>query len=124
MTDVDAQQRILDYLNHMLDAIHLIQSYLQGLTKEEFIQDKRTQQAIILNLLTLGEAVSHIIRISPDFPELYPHLPWKSIRGMRNRMAHGYFDIDLNIVWDTTQLSLPELELKIKELHKAISNRQ
>jgi len=79
MTGKDTKERISDYLNHMLEAIQLIKSYIEGLTEEDFFHDKRTQQAVILNLLTLGEAVSHIIRISPDFPdqskstlEIYP----------------------------------------------------
>ena len=52
----------------------------------------------------------------------YPTLPWKQIRGMRNRMAHGYFDINLDVVWDTIQHSLPELEREIVGLQQAIRN--
>jgi len=49
----------------------------------------------------------------PDFAAQHPEIPWKQMRGMRNRMAHGYFEIDLEIVWDTIQTSLPDLECQL-----------
>ena len=105
--------RCSDYLEHMLEAIHLARSYVEGLPKEDFMEDKQTQQAVILNLLIIGESASYIIREYPDFPEQHPELPWKEMRGMRNRMAHGYFEINLDTVWDTVQDSLPELEQQV-----------
>ena len=92
----------------MLQAVQLARAYIEGLNKPDFYQDKRTQQAVILNLLTLGEAVAQIVRLHPEFPGTHPQLPWKQMRGMRNRMAHGYFDIDLDIVWETVQNDLPD----------------
>lgn len=94
----------------------------KGFEQADFLADKRTQQAVILNLLTIGEAASHIIREYPDFPERFPTLPWKQIRGMRNRMAHGYFDINLDVVWATIQQSLPELEREIVILQQVLRN--
>ena len=75
----------------MLEAVRLARAYTEDTNKADFLEDKRTQQAVILNLLTLGEAATHIVRLYPDFPEQHPQLPWKPMRGMRNRMAHGYF---------------------------------
>lgn len=119
MSDARRQLRYRDYLGHMLEAVRLARSYTEGLSKADFLADKRTQQAVILNLLTLGEAATHIVRDAPDFPERYPSLPWKEMRGMRNRMAHGYFAIDLDIVWDTVQQPLPELERKLVAVERA-----
>lgn len=68
------------------------------------------QQAVVLNLMTIGEAAGRIVSDCKDFVAAHPEIPWAQMRGMRNRMVHGYFDIDLNIVWDTVDSSLPELE--------------
>lgn len=105
-----------DYLEHMLDAIRLARGYIEGLAKEDFLADRRTQQAVILNIVIIGEAATQLAAEYPAFSEQHPEVPWKQMRGMRNRMAHGYFEIDLNIVWDTVQISLSDLEPKIQRL--------
>ena len=110
------QSRHLDYLAHMLDAIRQARSYIEGLTKQDFLNDKKTQDAVILKLLVLGEAAAQVVTECPDFAGQHPEIPWKEMRGMRNRMAHGYFDINLDIVWETIQASLPDLEEKIARL--------
>lgn len=110
MTAAEANARLGDYLSHMLEAARLARSYVQNLTKTEFLKDRRTQQAVVLNLMTIGEAAGRIVSECKEFAAAHPEIPWTQMRGMRNRMVHGYFDIDLNIVWDTVQSSLPELE--------------
>ena len=102
--------RYRDYLGHMLDAIRLARSYVEDLAKEDFLEDRKTQQAVILNIVIIGEAATQLVDENPDFADQHPEIPWKQMRGMRNRMAHGYFEIDLDIVWDTVQRSLPDLE--------------
>ena len=64
----------------------------------------------ILNLLAMGEAVPKLATEHPDVVAQRPQTSWKQMRGMRNRMAHGYFDIDLDIIWETVQVSLPQLQ--------------
>lgn len=115
----EQDSRLGDYLAHMLEAISLARTYTEGMNKQDFLDDKRTQQAVILNLLTLGEAASHIARLYPAFCDKHPQLPWKQMRGMRNRMAHGYFDINLEIVWETISNNLPELETAIRTVFEA-----
>jgi uncharacterized protein with HEPN domain len=110
------QLRYSDYLAHMLDAIRQARSYVEGLAKQDFLDDKKTQDAVILKLLVLGEAAAQIVTECSDFAEQHPEIPWKEMRGMRNRMAHGYFDINLDIVWDTIYGSLPDLEDKIARI--------
>lgn len=51
-----------------------------------------------------------------EFSGAHPQIPWRNMRGMRNRIAHGYFDIDLDVVWDTVTIALPELILQLKSL--------
>ncbi|MCX7167474.1 MAG: DUF86 domain-containing protein [Rhodocyclales bacterium] len=101
--------RAFDYLDHMVEAITLAMSFTEGMAKEDFLADRKTQQAVILNLIVLGEAASKIASECPEFTAAHPALPWQQMRGMRNRMAHGYFDIDLDVVWETVQTSLPAL---------------
>ena len=110
----EQDSRLGDYLAHMLEAISLARTYTEGMNKQDFLDDKRTQQAVILNLLTLGEATSHIARLYPAFCDKHPQLPWKQMRGMRNRMAHGYFDINIEIVWETLCNDLPVLAATIR----------
>ena len=108
--------RILDLLQHMLDATRLARSYVDSFSRQQFVEDTRTQQAVILNLLVIGEAATRMANEHSEFVARNHAIPWQNIRGMRNRMAHGYFEIDLNIVWDTVQNSLPELEVQIRTL--------
>lgn len=103
------ENRLPDYLDHMLEAAGLACSYIEGLNKADFLADKRTQQAVILNVVVIGEAVSKLFQHFSTFLDQYPHVPWRSMKGMRNRIAHGYFDINLDVVWETVQTDLPEL---------------
>ncbi len=101
--------RLPDYLEHMLEAARLACSYVEGLDKADFLEDKRTQQAVILNLILIGEEATRILKEHEDFANLHPSVPWRSMKGMRNRIAHGYFDINLEVVWETVQSALPAL---------------
>lgn len=105
-----------DYLAHMLDAIKLARSYVEGLSKDGFLADRRTQQAVIMNIVVIGEAATQLVSACPEFVAQHDEIPWKQMRGMRNRMAHGYFDVNLDLVWDTVQQSLPDLEAKLAAL--------
>lgn len=99
---MNAQQRKLrqfDYVEHMLEAIRLVGSYIEDMSREEFFADKKTQQAVILNILVLGEAATQVGNEYPKWAERYPEVPWRAMRGMRNRLAHGYFEINLDVVW-------------------------
>jgi uncharacterized protein with HEPN domain len=69
----------------------------------------------------IGEAATKMADEYPDFVAKYQNVQWKSMRGMRNRMAHGYFDINLDIVWDTIQQSLPELEQQLQQIQQQCS---
>lgn len=102
----------------MLEAIRLVRDYAQGISRDEFFADKKTQQAVVLNIMIIGEAATQIGNGYPEWADQHPQIQWRAMRGMRNRMVHGYFDINLQVVWDTVQLSLPELEEKLADLLK------
>jgi uncharacterized protein with HEPN domain len=108
--------RELEHLRFMLESIDLALSYIDGFAFSDFLEDKRTQQAVILNLLHLGEAANRLMIDSDDIGSRYSHLPWNQMRGMRNRLAHGYFDINLDVVWSTLQNALPELRKQLRTI--------
>ena len=121
MNSSSKAHRVPDYLGHIVDAARLAQGYCSQLTPEQFMQDKKTQQAVLLNLMVIGEAVAKIGSAFPEFLDQHPEVPWKSIRGMRNRLAHGYFDVNLETVWETVQSALPALEQTIFKIQSELT---
>jgi uncharacterized protein with HEPN domain len=95
--------RLPDYLDHMQQAATDACTFIAGLDKAAFLADKRTQQAVVMSLIVIGEAATRVMERYAGFVEKHPELPWRGMRGMRNRIAHGYFDINLDVVWDTVQ---------------------
>lgn len=108
--------RISDYLDHIERAATDACDFLDGMSQSDFLDDKRTQQAVIMSLIVIGEASTKAMDKCADFVSQHPEIPWRNMRGMRSRIAHGYFDIDLNIVWETVQSALPDL---IERIHAA-----
>ncbi len=101
--------RLLDYLEHMEQAAVDARGFVKGLNRDEFLEDKRTQQAVIMSLIIIGEVATQVMERHAAFVEATPEVPWRNMRGMRNRIAHGYFDINLDVVWNTVQSALPQL---------------
>ncbi|MDR2017072.1 MAG: DUF86 domain-containing protein [Burkholderiales bacterium] len=110
------ENRLSDYLDHMQQAATDACGFVEGWGREDFLEDKRTQQAVIMSLIVIGEAATKVIDHHAEFAQTHPDVPWRSMRGMRNRIAHGYFDINLDVVWDTVQTALPDL---LKQLSRA-----
>lgn len=106
-------ERLTLWIEQMLEAAADACRYVEGLDFESFEGDRRTQQAVILNLLLIGELASRIAERAPEFIAAQPEIPWGAMRGMRNRIAHGYFELDIDVVWDTVRDALPELAGKL-----------
>ena len=104
-----SENRLPDYIDHMQRAATDACSFIDGLDKDDFLVDKRTQQAVIMSLIIIGEAATKMMDRYAGFVESHPEVPWRGMRGMRNRIAHGYFEINLDVVWDTVQTALPDL---------------
>jgi len=105
MTD----SRLPDYVQHIRHAAKDALVFVDGMDKAAFLDDRRTQQAVILSLIIIGEAATRIMDRDPTFAEGHPDVPWHAMKGMRNRLAHGYFDINLDVVWETIQTAIPDL---------------
>lgn len=108
--------RLPDYLDHMRQAIADAQTFTEGMAQADFIQDRRTQQAVVMSLIVLGEAATKVMDQFPEFAAIHAEIPWRNMRGMRNRIAHGYFDINLEVVWDTVKSALPALKSQLDVL--------
>lgn len=109
-------ERHEEYLEHIVLAIEKVKSYTATLDRAAFVADEKTQDAVIRNLEVIGEAVR---RIPDEYPEIavrYAGVPWKKIYAMRNRLSHGYFEINLEIVWETVRQSLPGLERHVRRI--------
>lgn len=94
------ENRLTDYLGHMQQAATDACNFVEGLDKEDFLADKRTQQAVVMSLIIVGEAATKVMDLYSEFAEAHPELLWRSMRGMRNRIAHGYFEINISISYD------------------------
>lgn len=104
-----SHSRLPDLLGHIQQAAADACNFIVGLSKDEFRNDRRTQRAVVMSLVIVGEAATKVMDLHAEFAQQHPQVPWRSMRGMRNRIAHGYFDIDLDVVWGTVQTALPEL---------------
>lgn len=111
-----SESRLGDYLDQMLIATTDALSFVEGQHKDDFLADKRTQQAVVMSIIILGEAATRIMEKHAEFTAAHPEIIWQSMRGMRNRIAHGYFDTNFEIVWETVQTALPELREQLLRL--------
>ena len=105
--------RIPEYLQHILDAIDRAMSYVANMDIKAFEADTRTQDAVLHSLQVIGEAANKIRTAAPDFAAQYPEIQWDLIYGMRNRIVHDYFEVDLEVVWRTIKQDLPSLRLRV-----------
>jgi uncharacterized protein with HEPN domain len=117
-----SENRLPDYLDHMQQAATDACGFAEGLAKDDFLKDKRTQQAVIMSLIIIGEAATKVMGSYAEFVRAHAEVPWRSMRGMRNRIAHGYFDINLDVVWDTVQTALPELLKQLPAVRQDADN--
>lgn len=101
------------FLKDILNSIEQIKQYQINLTKEQFVKDVKTQDAIIRRLEIIGEAARNI---SQDEREKHSEIPWREIIGTRDKLIHGYFYLDLDLVWEILPKDLPDLEQKIKQI--------
>jgi len=101
------------YLRHILDAITRIESYLEGVTRAQFDSTPLLQDGTIRQLEIIGEASK---RLSALLRDQAPHVPWRQIAGMRNKLSHDYMGVDLNAVWLTATADLSALRVAVLRL--------
>lgn len=101
------------YLKHILDAISDIEKFVSELSEDEFFQNKEKQYAVLRALEVVGEATKNL---SNELKSKYPDVNWRKIAGMRDKLIHAYFVVDLPLVWDTVQIDIPLLKKQVKTI--------
>jgi len=104
-----------DYLQDILDAVNDIESFVESMTYEEFIKDRKTLNAVVRSFEIIGEA-------SKNIPEAmkakYKELPWKQMTGMRDKLIHAYFGVDVETLWKAVKDDIPPLKKAIQKMLK------
>ncbi|NOS97052.1 MAG: DUF86 domain-containing protein [Methylotenera sp.] len=117
------QQRLQDYLAHIIEATQRIHHYTEDIDEVGFLDNELVQDAVIRNIEVIGEASNNIDKCYQDFAKLHPELPLVFAYEMRNAVAHGYFKVDLEIVWKTIKNDLPELEQQTKDILQKLADQ-
>ena len=109
----------LDYVQDIIDSIRDVESFIKGMSFEEFKKDRKTINAVVRSIEVIGEASK---RIPATITADYPNVPWKKMAGMRDKLIHEYFGIDLEILWQVAKKDLksirPAIRIILKELKR------
>lgn len=108
------------FLEHILQCIELIEEYVQGITKKEFLESVQLQDSIIRRIEIMGEAVKNIPKRVKD---RYPDIAWKEISGMRDILIHEYFGVDLGLTWKVATKDIRQLKNKILKVKKDLEDK-
>ena len=103
------------YLVHIVECIDAIAGYIAGLDKDSFLNDGLIQDAVQRRLSIIGEAVKNL---PPDLRSQYADIPWRRIAGMRDKLIHDYFGVDVDLVWEVSTSLLPPLKSRLEEIAK------
>lgn len=112
MTSPRERRSAGEYLSDIRDAIHSAREFSKGVNFEEFQNNREKQFAIIHALEIIGEAAK---QVPVSVRDEYPDIPWRDIAGMRDRLIHGYFSVNLERLWNTVLEDLPRLEAALKK---------
>jgi uncharacterized protein with HEPN domain len=105
------------YVRHMLDAIHRIERYVRDADPSRFAKDEMLQDAVVRQLEILGEAAG---RVSRESCSRHPAIPWPKITGLRHRLIHDYFEVDLNLVWRVVTVDLIEVTPHVEAMLRSL----
>jgi len=105
------------YLKHILEAASNVEKFVEGLTKEQFFENVEKQYAVLRGLEIIGEATKNLSR---DLKAKYREIPWREIAGMRDKLIHQYFGVNLELVWVTIKDKLPEFKRQVLKILKEI----
>jgi len=108
------------FLEHILQCIELIEEYVAGITKKQFLESVQLQDSIIRRIEIMGEAVKNIPKQVKD---RYPDIDWKEIAGMRDILIHEYFGVDLRLTWKVATKDVCRLKKRIMKIKKDLENK-
>jgi uncharacterized protein with HEPN domain len=113
------RREIKDYINDIVDSMNKAINFIKGMTYEQFIQDDKTIFAVVRALEIIGEAVK---KIPDEIRAKYPEIPWKGMAGMRNKITHEYFGVNLRHVWETVKERIPEIKPMFEKILKDLES--
>ncbi|MGX2949834.1 HepT-like ribonuclease domain-containing protein [Ursidibacter sp. B-7004-1] len=116
--------RVPDYLDKIRSLCLDIQAFVEGMPLEDFLSDRRSENAVAMSLIAMGEIATVLSNKYPEFIEQHKHIPWRYMRGMRNVIAHGYFELDFVVVYETAITSVSELLTQIEALILETQNKR
>ena len=106
------------YLKDILAAMDSIESFVEGMSLEQFRLDDKTSSAVIRKFEIIGEAAKHI---PEEILKQYPKVPWKEMAGMRDKLIHFYFGADYQLIWVTIKERLPQVKPEIQKIQKNLA---
>lgn len=101
------------YADDIIESCGKVRRFIAGMTYEAFVADELTRDAVIRNLEVIGEAAKNL---PDDVVAKAPEVEWRKVRGMRDVIAHGYFGLDMKVVWDTAKTKVDELQAAVRKL--------
>lgn len=104
---------VSDFLRHILREAEFLVDRTTRLSRADFLADETARRAFVRSLEIIGEATK---KLSPEWRAAHPDLDWRAMTGMRDRLIHGYFGVDYEIVWDVASSRMPELRDAIEQL--------
>jgi len=109
------KEEFLDYIEDIIEAMEDAMSFVEAMNYDDFVKDKRTIYAVIRAIEVIGEAVK---KIPESVKNRYPKIPWKDMAGMRDKLIHEYFGVDLKRVWRTVKKDIPNLKPSFDKILK------
>lgn len=106
-------REFIDYLRDIIDAVDKIEKFTEGIDSEGFYDDDKTAYAVIRALEIIGEATK---KVPQNIKQRYPKVPWREMAGIRDKLIHDYFGVNLEVIWRTVQEDLPTLKPRILQI--------
>lgn len=116
-----SKRELGDYVQDILEAILELEDFTRSMKFEDFVDDRKTVNAVVRSLEVIGEAAK---KIPGNVREKYPGIPWKRMAGMRDKLIHEYFGIDLEIVWEVVTNEIPPLKPLIQKVSEDVESEK